>query len=154
MVHKKMIDDSSKHLDSRVSDNGLPILYYGKITKSAILAAILDFFKILNMHFNCPYIDYMHTQYQENRSTSFRDIAIFLKIQDGRQSAILNSTTPVFNRVLKVHPKIIHKKFGDDISKRIYSREIMSLLYFIIGKLRSQPLWQPYWIFQNFKHAF
>ena len=99
MIHKKFGDDISKCLHSMYSDYEPPILYNGKITKSAILAVILDFSK--------------------NHSTSFRDMSISVKNQDGRQSAILNPATPIFNRVLKVHPKMIQKKFGDDISKRL-----------------------------------
>ena len=83
MIHIKFGDDISKRLDSRAFTN---LLYFimGKswnrpFWRRIDLAAILDFFIILNMHFNWLYIDYLHTKYQENRSASFQDMPILWK---------------------------------------------------------------------------
>ena len=68
-------------------------------------------------------------------------MAIFIKNPRWPPVGHFESVDEHFNRdlKLKVHPMMIHKKFGDDISKRLDSRAITGLLYFIMGKLQSRP---------------
>ncbi len=66
--------------------------------------------------FNSSHYVTIWTKFRANRTYGSRDTFFPEKNKDGRQSAILNPATPIFDRVRETYPYNIILKFCDDTS--------------------------------------